>query len=102
MQLDLRLLHSLVLIDFPPPHVLVQADHASHSPHWPSSSIGQDSTLQSFFFSLSPTQYDPPLEGAGLLHSLSLIEVPSPQVLVQVDHELHSPHWPSTLLSSSI
>ena len=30
------LLHILVLAAFPPPHVLVQADQAPHSLHWPS------------------------------------------------------------------
>ena len=59
----------------------------------------QDFTLQSLYSTLSPTQSAPPGEGAGLLHCLSLLCIPPPQVLVQPAHEVHSLHCPSTLFT---
>ena len=40
--------------------------------------------------------FDPPLEGAGLLHGLDLVWVPSPQLAEQSDHGDKLPRPPST------
>ena len=44
----------------------------------------------------SPMQSIPP-SGGGLLQSLFLVCEPPPHVLLHVDHDVHNPHWPSTL-----
>ena len=59
----------------------------------------QDLTLQSLYCTFSPMQSAPPVEGAGLLHFLSLLCIPPPQVSVQPAHEVHILHCPSTLLT---
>ena len=40
-------------------------------------------------------QLAPPLAGGGLLHSLDLVSLPPPQVVLHVDQAVHGPHWPS-------
>ena len=50
----------------------------------------------------SPEHSRPVREGSGLLHSLDLMRLPAPQVLVHLFHGLQSPQPPSTAVECQI
>ena len=44
----------------------------------------------------TPAQLKPPFTGEGLLHDLTLVLTPEPQVTLQLVNELHLLHFPLT------
>lgn len=57
---------------------------------------GHPFVLQEVISVLDPTQFWPPLAGAGLVHVLDRAWPPPPHVTEQDPHELQEDHWPST------
>ena len=62
----------------PPAHLPSRTMGTPSSPE-----LGQDSRLQERYFTLTPSQYLPPLVGVGLLHCLRASCTPPPQVREQ-------------------
>ena len=56
---------------------------------------GHSSVLQVSVWVASPEHSAPPMDGAGLLHSLVRVLFPPPQVLLQEEKELQVPQPPS-------
>ena len=50
--------------------------------------------LQFSVWDASPEHSAPPMDGAGSLHSLVLVQFPPPQVLLQEEKELQDPQPP--------
>eukprot|EP00800_Vazella_pourtalesii_P020929 TRINITY_DN758_c0_g1_i15.p1 TRINITY_DN758_c0_g1~~TRINITY_DN758_c0_g1_i15.p1 ORF type:complete len:115 (+),score=15.84 TRINITY_DN758_c0_g1_i15:191-535(+) len=57
---------------------------------------GQFISLQESVCCVSPTQFAPPPLGVGLVHALTLLIVPPPQVTVHGVQLVHSSHSPCT------
>lgn len=64
--------------------------------------LGQGSRLQDRYFTLTPSQYFPPLAGVGLLHCLRANCTPPPQVREQGPYASHLAQEPSTCVEEQI
>lgn len=85
----------LILTFKPCSQVLSQSLQLDHRLHFPLIA-GQFEKIQFFDSVPLPTQVVPFPFGVGLLHNLTLVEIPDPQVLLQLDHSVHDDQPPLT------
>lgn len=87
---------SRVRVLVPPPHGLLQLDHAFHAPSWQLTGIGHDCVLHDWDSSVGGQGAPMPL--CGFITSRLRVFVPPPHLLEQSDQALQSPTTQSCLL----
>jgi len=86
--------HDLVLVRVPTPQLAEHEDHEVKGVYPPFT--GHSRILQDSVWLDGPWQFSPPLAGAGFVHVLVLVRVPTPQLAEHEDHEVKGVYPPFT------